>query len=208
MKNTAFTIDTNIFMHYEYNMDALISDMRPIIEIIRQPNDTQNRRGGGKTCIVISEIIVHESTFLFNKNYSKLLKPLTTPDKKTSTFDRKRTKDLLDGLQKKIDNLNDIQYFIKKSGAQVLSYRGVTMDQLMNAYFTSEPPFSNTGRKKREFPDAIALFSMEQWRKKNKADMIAVSQDSDWEKFSAVTDSWYCERTVENAVAEFVRMSR
>ena len=54
---------------------------------------------------------------------------------------------------------------------------------LLRLYFSSSPPFG-VGKKKSEFPDAIALLSLERWAKSNGKHILAVSGDKDWAAFA------------------------
>ena len=52
-------------------------------------------------------------------------------------------------------------------------------------YFSAKPPFSATGSKKAEFPDAFVLKGLLQYCSKNPtAQILVVSNDNDWKKSS------------------------
>jgi hypothetical protein len=59
----------------------------------------------------------------------------------------------------------------------------VMVGDLIQKYFRARPPFSETGKKKNEFPDAIALMSLETWASKNQTKIIVVTSDNDWKNF-------------------------
>ena len=59
----------------------------------------------------------------------------------------------------------------------------VMVGDLIQKYFKARPPFSETGKKKNEFPDAIALMSLETWASKNQTKIIVVTSDNDWKSF-------------------------
>ncbi|MFH7023999.1 MAG: PIN domain-containing protein [Heteroscytonema crispum UTEX LB 1556] len=61
----------------------------------------------------------------------------------------------------------------------------VMVGDLIQKYFKARPPFSETGKKKNEFPDAIALMSLETWANKNQTKIIVVTSDNDWKSFCA-----------------------
>lgn len=54
---------------------------------------------------------------------------------------------------------------------------------LVDAYSKGSHPFTGP-RKKNEFPDAIALLSLEEWAKQNGEKVLAVSNDKGWLSFS------------------------
>ncbi|MCC0090826.1 PIN domain-containing protein [Aeromonas veronii] len=74
--------------------------------------------------------------------------------------------------------------FIDSTGALVLetgSY--VSVSDLLSKYFSNEPPFAETGKKKNEFPDAIVLMAVEAWADKNNKYVLAIAKDGDWKNF-------------------------
>lgn len=54
-------------------------------------------------------------------------------------------------------------------------------DTIVDSYFKEKPPFSS--KKKSEFPDALALYSLEGWAKKNNTIVLTISDDNDWVNF-------------------------
>ncbi|MEX3992675.1 PIN domain-containing protein [Paraburkholderia sp. EG286A] len=76
--------------------------------------------------------------------------------------------------------------FIESTGTTVLSPASlVDAAELQRRYFESEAPFSEAGDKKAEFPDAIALLSLEGWADKHDKNVLVVSHDNDWKNFCA-----------------------
>ncbi len=55
----------------------------------------------------------------------------------------------------------------------------VMIGNLIQKYFQAKQPFSETRKKKNEFPDAIALMSLETWANKNQTKIIVVTSDND-----------------------------
>lgn len=69
-------------------------------------------------------------------------------------------------------------------GAEVInSAEYVDLNILMELYFETEAPFESGKDKKNEFPDAIALLSLEGWAEAHDINVIAVSQDKGWKNF-------------------------
>ena len=56
-----------------------------------------------------------------------------------------------------------LEQFYERCGATVLPADSVTGREVLERYFSQEPPFAATGDKKQEFPDAFALMSIEKW---------------------------------------------
>jgi hypothetical protein len=57
------------------------------------------------------------------------------------------------------------------------------MDTVVDMYFKLKAPFEE--KKRAEFPDAIALVSLERWAELNKLKILVVSYDSGWEEYCA-----------------------
>lgn len=77
-------------------------------------------------------------------------------------------------------SLERINNFAKETNMQKIPANKADIDSLIKKYFKTEPPFEKTGTKKNEFPDAIALISLENWAKENNKRIIAVSGDKGW----------------------------
>ncbi|MCA6115206.1 DUF4935 domain-containing protein [Bradyrhizobium sp. WSM 1738] len=58
---------------------------------------------------------------------------------------------------------------------------------MLRRYFTIEPPFSRGELKKTEFPDALALLSLEAWASRHHTTVLLVSRDTDWQAFAAAS---------------------
>lgn len=75
--------------------------------------------------------------------------------------------------------------YYKRIGAEILKTDDyINFKQLMEMYFETKAPFEKKEAKKNEFPDAIALISLEHWAEKNNIKMIAVSADKGWANFA------------------------
>ena len=80
---------------------------------------------------------------------------------------------------------NRITLFIEKTGAEIVHAKDyVELDEVIKKYFEAEPPFAESGKKKNEFPDAIALMSLESWAQEKRIKILAVAKDGDWGKFA------------------------
>lgn len=74
--------------------------------------------------------------------------------------------------------------FISDVGAVIVGPDlGGNSPEIFRRYFNCEPPFSQTGKKKSEFPDAFALFSIQAWAQENVRDMLVIAYDQDWKDF-------------------------
>ena len=94
--------------------------------------------------------------------------------------------------------------FIDKTGAEIIPATGrVGLDEIIKKYFSAEAPFAPVGSKKNEFPDAIALMSLESWAKENQTTILAVSKDGDWKRFSDDSDVIDVVEDLAEAIATF-----
>jgi len=76
--------------------------------------------------------------------------------------------------------------FLGEVGAEIIRPSDVRMFDLIEAYFQPAPPFSSAGKNKAEFPDAIALLSIERWANDTNSKVLAVSNDRGWKAYSEV----------------------
>lgn len=106
---------------------------------------------------------------------------------------RKRSKELLD-------------VYIASVKAIVLQVEeGASVRMLHDLYFASEPPFSVKVDKKNEFPDAIALLTLEHWAEARGSYVLAVSNDGDWARFAERSDHLICMPQLSAALNLFNR---
>lgn len=75
---------------------------------------------------------------------------------------------------------NRIDSFLRGVDAQVIPAGMADLNDITRRYFRTLPPFAGTGNKKHEFPDAIAIASIEAWGKANGKRVLAVSEDKGW----------------------------
>lgn len=78
--------------------------------------------------------------------------------------------------------------FLEGTGAAVIPANLATVDALLKAYFEPTAPFEASGDKKSEFPDAIALMSLEQWARSTGRTILAASADKGWKAFADRSD--------------------
>lgn len=76
-----------------------------------------------------------------------------------------------------------LKKYLSDIDASLVTYGGVDVSDLMQRYFNGVPPFSK-GAKKSEFPDAIALLTLEKWAAEKERRILAISGDGDWESFA------------------------
>ncbi len=78
--------------------------------------------------------------------------------------------------------------YYDKIGAEVIeSSKYIDVKKLMKMYFETHAPFELKESKKNEFPDAIALLSLENWAEENNLNVLAVSNDKGWMNYCATS---------------------
>lgn len=78
---------------------------------------------------------------------------------------------------------DQISTYVDRVGAGEITEQ-VESGELLRRYFGVLPPFGKSTEKKAEFPDAIALLTLENWAVKNDTFLLTVSRDGDWEAFA------------------------
>ncbi|WP_313890553.1 PIN domain-containing protein [Aetokthonos hydrillicola] len=145
----------------------------------------------GQTKVILSEIVKNELLVHLEKKAENthaeidkalrnaknywLLEDNTIDSIKFSIFqDKKPTLIAAERLEK----------FIEITSLEIVDAQNhIAVSQLLEKYFQAKPPFAETGEKKNEFPDAIALMSLEVWAKKNTTKVLVISKDKGWEQY-------------------------
>jgi len=96
-----------------------------------------------------------------------------------------------------------IAKFIADTGAEIIPADTTDIKALVRNYFKSEPPFEAAGKKKNEFPDAIALLSLEAWAQSNKKRVLAISHDGGWEDFAENSEWLDFDDDLPSALSKF-----
>lgn len=74
--------------------------------------------------------------------------------------------------------------FVERAGGEIVEVgETVNLHELMERYFAPKPPFAERKEKKNEFPDALALMSLEHWAEDNGQKILVVTKDGDWEAY-------------------------
>ncbi len=179
----AISLDTSVFCQKGLKLES------GILKTLEQFH-------GKPSYLVLSEIIIREVHAHLRKKANDARKQVTKAIHESS-INLSITKENIEIATKSLvpkddDNeiaKNRIKLFLEKTGAEIVPATGrVELDEIIKKYFKSEPPFAESGKKKSEFPDAIALMSLESWAKENKIKILAVAKDGDWDKFAEQSD--------------------
>jgi len=97
-----------------------------------------------------------------------------------------------------------IEIFIEQSKAKiVVAEKYIQVGDLLKLYFEKLPPFHNENPKKKEFPDAIALASLDGWANAEKRKIVVVSRDGDWQSYCEKSENLYLVRDFATALELF-----
>lgn len=87
--------------------------------------------------------------------------------------------DTIDLAQAKAKIQSSIDGFLEKAKVKVLPTPSDAMKSVMDDYYGKKPPFGQ-GKKKSEFPDAIAAATLKKWSADNNEDVVLISSDGDF----------------------------
>lgn len=192
------TLDTTEFFHVGYNFDA------PSFKALGQ------FAGTGITAI-FSEVVLSEVYSDVRDDIEKKTELIRSGLKQVSKAARLGlgVEQLMDGLgipdaSTRSKELLD-QFIDGIEGERVLVDDGATSRKLHDMYFAAKAPFSKKAEKKSEFPDAMALLSLEHWAEQHGGFLLAVSGDGDWKRFGASSEHVICVSQLAAALSLFNR---
>ncbi|WP_019516437.1 PIN domain-containing protein [Sphingomonas sp. Mn802worker] len=184
MPYDAFTIDTNAIIQGGINFDA------GLLAQLDQFKD-------GPIQFVISEIVVRETLKHLQANTKK------ARDSTRAAMDRavhlgliapEAAKAATDALaDSRAVARNRVAAFLEATGAETVPANLCAIDALLKSYFDPTPPFEGAGDKKNEFPDALALLSLEAWAKAGGKTVLAASADKGWQSFAETSNYVFVE---------------
>lgn len=179
MPYDAFTIDTNTIIHGGMDFNA------GLLGQLEQFKD-------GPVKFVVSEIVVRETLKHLQAHTRK------TRDAALSSLNKAAGAGLIseEAATAAKGALADsreiargaVEAFLEGTGAEVVPANLADVDGLLKAYFEPTAPFEASGEKKSEFPDAIALMSLEQWARSSGRTILATSADKGWKAFADRSD--------------------
>lgn len=179
MEYDAVTIDTSIFKNYGLNLEG------GILNLLTQFNN-------GYTDFILSEIVIREVRQHLIKDIKEAIKDMERAIDKVNKY-KVAPDDIVEQLRTTLKSFtseelnaeNRLKSFLLNTGVEIVPVNLVDVKNLVANYFDAFPPFMETGAKKHEFPDAIALLSLEHWAELNQQKILAVSSDKGWREFAA-----------------------
>ncbi|MBF0245310.1 MAG: DUF4935 domain-containing protein, partial [Planctomycetes bacterium] len=194
----AITIDTSIFDQKGLKLES------GILKTLEQFNNKPSH-------LVLSEIVIREVHSHLKRKASdsreQVVKAIRESIMSLSVSEesaRIATESLVPPIDDAEVAKKRLASFIDKTGAEIIPATGrVGLDEIIKKYFDAEAPFAPVGSKKNEFPDAIALMSLESWAKENQTKILAVAKDGDWKRFSDESDFIDLVEDLAEAIASF-----
>ena len=168
---TTIFIDTSILDGQNYNFSS--AAMSALLEI------TKNK----KITLLIPDPTLREVQHHIKERSEDVIKVLKDAERKAPFLKK------LDGWPIKQDLLYRIQRIAKEEWQRfqkhfnviILGYDAVKLEEIMNWYNWQRAPFGK-GKKRKEFPDAIAISVISLYAQKNNVSVAVVSNDKDFEK--------------------------
>jgi hypothetical protein len=189
--DSVITIDTCIFENFGLNTDEMLKKMKPIM-----------LKPGMK--FILSEIVMLELQSHYETAFKAVSRSLDNFTKNVSRFSTNPKnsaliEELTAQLRAEKTKNTGLQNFIDATKSEIVPYENISLKYVMNAYFKTEAPF-RTGKKKYEFPDAIAIYSLDKWAIANNRKLLAISCDNDWAAFAERNPKrWECVKSIEDA---------
>ena len=177
----AITIDTCIFINHQYKFDSGLLEKLKYFSASNYP-------------LVLSEIVIKETLAKIEEQIKQSKTSLLANIKDNSpklfldhtVIDKFKTL-----LVQEVDDADfgakKLNAFMKSVGAKTIPASSIEIDKLINMYFEIQPPFENKKNKRKEFPDALALMSLESWAIEKNIKILAVSRDKGWAGFAATS---------------------
>ncbi|MBJ7441924.1 MAG: DUF4935 domain-containing protein [Sphingopyxis sp.] len=182
MPYDALTIDTSSFMRLGLNLET------GLLAQLSQFHD-------GPTALILSEIVTREILKHLAENGRK------ARDSALAALDRIEQLLLVEGgglehAKAAAAAMGDsravarqrLTTFVETCGAETIPAALCSTDDVLKLYFNSAQPFEASGTKKHEFPDAIALLSLEKWAADNQKTILAISADKGWAAYAETSD--------------------
>ena len=177
MEWDAVTFDTSIFFECQRNLK------HPLIQRLTAPDESSFR-------FVLSEVVLREIENHLSDRGIKAQNKIRDA-RRVVRGTGLMSEDMLQQLDALVEAAISPQEATKKSLSdfesatqmEVISVDHAEVAELVGRYFDGSAPFG-AARKKHEFPDAIALLSLEKWAERKQKRILAVSEDSDWAEFA------------------------
>lgn len=179
----AISIDTNVFHRYGYDLESA--------ELL-----ALDQFSGGPISFVVSDIVVGEVKARMHGNIMNATDELRRALRKYQQSRRLERK-VIGEAEANLALADDVDQavadrwdnFVSAADAKyVTAGQHLNGDSLVTHYFETKAPFEASGKKKEEFPDAIALLELEALGEEQQKYILAVSNDNGWTDFASSAD--------------------
>jgi len=191
------SLDTTAFDRYQCNLE--VPALLGLAQFL-----------GSKTRFILSEVVAGEIKSHVARDAAKARQELRSALREVRHRWRKPVDnnaiEATMGLQQSPQDFAEAYFnvFTDATKPEVIAADGrVSHAEVLRRYFAPEPPFSAKDRKKSEFPDALALLSLESWAVDNKTLVLVVSRDSDWQTFAESSKHLVCIPDLDQALDYF-----
>lgn len=175
---TILSLDTTVFSESHNDLET------GIISHLSQFADS-------KVDLVLSDVVVAELEAHIKSSANsahKLLKKSIKEIQKAKFINQKshcdNIFDIINSEEPENIAKRRVSNFIKNTKAKIIkSDIFLSVNNLISSYFEFSPPFENNEKRKHEFPDAIALYSLEAYAQRQKKMILVVSKDKGWKRY-------------------------
>lgn len=185
-------IDTNVFIKNNSDFLGIRSSTLPLFfEKLSSKGITLLQSD-----IIDQEVKKHIADSTLVKQFSELKKSLHENEGLFNhyTIDSKLP---IDG----IDIVQDLYNAYQSNYSSAIMLHYADPKEVFNSYFQSKPPFSETGKKKNEFPDAFILCSIIAYLQGySESTLLVVSDDKDWENTLREFDQIIICKSIDDAM--------
>jgi len=172
----AVIIDTCVFHALNYDFSGQNNNTLPSFKTLLHDHEILFV----SSSIIKSEVLTHvakkaqEKELVINKLLSKHGDILPLIGLKNLDLVHKRVGklDLISEYKKEVEDFFCNSHFLSIPRAE----------EIFEKYFNNSPPFSESGKKKAEFPDAFVIQSVLNYANEYNKEVLVVSSDDDWEK--------------------------
>lgn len=200
-KLSLLSIDTSILRRYNYNLE------QGILQHLSQFSSS-------KIDLVFSDIVIKEMTSHMISSAVDADKDIEKAINNIASV-RGISKKKLESDIGKIVEIRTPHEIIKKRIDRFISATNATYiytsehlstEKLISDYFKEIPPFEKRDSKKNEFPDAMALQSLEKYARDKRTLMLVVSSDKGWKEFCKLSRRLVCIEDLVMAMGYFHRI--
>lgn len=178
----ALTIDANVVIRDGFNFEAgLLGQLAQF--------------KGGSPDFILSDVVLREIQKHLQKatkSVSDTLQSVGTKALRYGIVDAPDIPLVTAALGRKVDPFEAARRrlvaFGSATGVKLIAADKASVKEVLDLYFRSAAPFASAGNKKEEFPDGIALLSLQNWAREGDKKILAVSDDRGWAEFAQGSD--------------------